>query len=101
MAVQDAIGTLTDGDTLENVAYLAGGYVVTEQVTRRLVSQFANEESLSVPNEAYGVVTALGFYGYGDKVVSAQTAEMMGHGALLNAVDEFSNREAVRNMIGG
>lgn len=101
MAVQDAINTLADSGTLESVAYLAGGYVVTEQVTRRFVSQFASEEGLNIPAESYGVLTALGFYGYGDKVVSSDTAMMMGHGALLNAVDELSNREAVRNMIGG
>lgn len=99
MAVQDAISTLTDSGTLENIAYLTGGYVVTEQVTRRVVD--AADMGVDLPAETYGVVTALGFYGYGDKVVSSSTAEMMGHGALLNAVDELSNREQIRSIISG
>lgn len=99
MPLQEAIEGLTSSDAMMTVAYLTGGYLVTEQVTRRLRSQISNEESFNVPSEVDGIVTAAAFYGYGDKLVAEDTAMMMGHGALLNSVDELSSRPAVRNLL--
>lgn len=101
MPLQDAIDGLMSSDTLESVAYLTGGYLVTEQVTRRLRMQVSSESGMNVPSEVDGVLTAAAFYGYGDKVFSSDTAMMMGHGALLNTVDELSNRPAIKNLVGG
>lgn len=101
MPLQKAIDGLMSSDTLESVAYLTGGYLVTEQVTRRLRMQVSGEAGVNVPSEVDGIVTAAAFYGYGDQVFSSDTAMMMGHGALLNSVDELSNRPAVRNLVGG
>lgn len=100
MPLQDAIDGLVSSDTVESVAYLTGGYLVTEQVTRRFRTQFSGEEGLNVPSELDGIVTAAAFYGYGDRFVGEDTAMMMGHGALLNTVDELSSRPAIRNLGG-
>jgi hypothetical protein len=100
MPFDDALSKITSSDTLETVAYLTGGYLVTEQVTRRVLDGVAQDSvGFTVPDEAYGVLTAAAFYGYGDRVVSSSTATMMGHGALLNSVDEVSNRPQIRELL--
>lgn len=101
MPLQKAIDGLTDSDTIESVAYLVGGYLVTEQLTNRVRQSIQSNTGQNVPRELNGIVTAAAFYGYGTKVVESDTAMMMGHGALLNTVDEISNRTAVANLLGG
>jgi len=101
MTFNTAVNRLTDSNNLMMLANMVGGYFVSEQVTRRLVDSLGGEAGISVPGETYGIVTAGAFYGYGGMIFSQSTANQMAMGGLLNSVDEFSNRQAVRELLGG
>jgi len=78
-----------------NFAYILGGFVVTEQVTVRLGENIEEDLGTNIPDEAYGVITAGAFYGYGDMVFDQATADMMAMGSLVHTADELSNRLGV------
>lgn len=102
MAFDKAVNRLTNSDNLMNLAYILGGFVVTEQVTRRVGENFEGDLGQNIPDEAYGVVTAGAFYGYGSKVFNQSTANMMAMGSLVHTADELSNRVGVsaQNLTG-
>jgi len=103
MPFDNAVNRLTNSDNLMNLAYILGGFVVTEQVSQRLGENIEGDLGTNIPDEAYGVVTAGAFYGYGNKVFNQSTANMMAMGSLVHTADELSNRVGVTagNLTGG
>lgn len=100
MPLDEILDDYTDTENLQAVGSIVGGYVVADVVANRVVDTAQSSlGGLDLPPETPGLVTAAAFYGYGDQVFDSMTARHMAYGGLLNSVDEFAGRPAVRNAL--
>jgi len=99
MPYTKAVESLTQSENLLNLVYLAGGFLVTEQIGSQVVDTVGGAVGFELPDETAGIVTAGAFYGYGDMVFEQPTADMMAMGSLVHSLDQFSDRNAVRGVL--
>lgn len=101
MAIEEVLEGYTDTGKLVEVGSVVGGYLVTEQVTLRgqRFLESLPEQDFDLPDELSGLVTAGAFYGYGEMIVSENTADHMAYGALIHSVDTFTDRPSVRSAL--
>lgn len=99
MPYTQAVNRLTESENLLNLVYIAGGFLVTEQLGATVVDTVGDAVGFDLPDETAGVVTAGAFYGYGDMIFEQPTADMMAMGSLVHSMDQFSDRNAVRGVL--
>jgi len=99
MTFDRAVNRLTESENLLNLAYVAGGFLVAEQIGGAVADTVGDAVGFNVPDEVPGVLTAAGFYGYGSMYLDSNTADMMAMGSLVHSMDQFSDRSAVRGVL--
>lgn len=93
MTLSEAFEEVVDADNLTRLGSVLGGYVVTDQVTHRLVNMVeSNFDGFKIWDEVDGLVTGAAFYGYGDMLFSEDTADHMAYGALVHSTEQLADR---------